>query len=271
MLTAKIITAAVILLSVVSRAVMEFFWKDKRTTRYRYIRNCFIAAAIIGAFLNALVLAVDELKKENAAEAERSHRNEFENQSLGALTPDIWVFLYKDSKLICPKVDQTFPGNSFGFQMVSQMGFGPQPLLCLFVANTNSFPIYDVEITLLNETPNIDNTKPMSEKFPKPSLNIPILYPNSHQLITYDTSTNLYGKGFVFLAMTRKGITRHEIGLIHVSNDWEYASSIIDTVNSKVISLYCSAHFPRDAKGNPIIQVITQTQVKTLVEPASKP
>jgi len=144
--------------------------------------------------------------------------------------------------------------------MVSQMGFGPQPLLCLFVDNTNFFPIYDVKITLFNETPNIDNTKPMSEKFPKPSLNIPIFYPNCNQLITYDTSTNMYSKMFIFSVMTRRGITRHEIWLTLVSNDWEYASSTIDTINHKVVSLYCSAHFPRDAKGNPIIQVITQSR-----------
>lgn len=271
MLITKLITAAVILLSLVAQAIMDHFWNDRRTKRYRYIRNCFLVAAIIGAALNAVVLGLDELEKEHTASADRLHRTAFENQSLGALTPNIYVFLYENSKLICPRPDPTFPDKSFEFSMISQTGLGPEPLLGLFIENTNTFPIYDLQITLLNETPNVDNTKPMTDKFPKPSLSVPILYPNTSQLNTYATSTDLWTKGFQFMVNTRKGETKHDIVLALISNNWEYALFNVDTLNNKVVSKYASAHIPRDTNGNPAIEVITRSAVKPSVQPVSHP
>ena len=144
MLAIKIITAAVILLSVIFRAVMDFVWKDKRTRYYRYARNGFIVAAILTAILNVIVLAVDEIKKQAVNEAERVRRTEFENISLGALSPEVWVFLYQSNKLVCPRPGKIFSGSTFDTQMVSQMGFGPMPILALVTMNTNSFPIYEL-------------------------------------------------------------------------------------------------------------------------------
>ena len=148
MLAIKIITAAVILLSVIFRAVMDFVWKDKRTRYYRYARNVFIAAAILAATLNVIVLYVDEVKKQATKEAEQKQRTEFENISVGVLTPEVWVFLYKSNKLVCPRPGKIFSGSTFDTQMVSQMGFGPMPILALVTMNTNSFPIYELRACL---------------------------------------------------------------------------------------------------------------------------
>jgi hypothetical protein len=149
MLAIKIVTAAVILLSVIFRAAIDFFWKDKRTRRYRYARNGFVAAAIMAAVLNVVVLVIDEVRRQSTNEAERKQKTEFEDLSLGALSPEVWVFLYSSNKLICPRFEKTFTVSKLDFQMVSQFEIGPQPILALLVVNPNSFPIYDLRINLL--------------------------------------------------------------------------------------------------------------------------
>lgn len=270
MLAIKIIAAAVILFSVVSRSVMDFFWKDKRTRRYRYARNSFIVAAIVAAVLNVIVLAVDEVRKERVSREEKAHRTEFEDQALGGVSPTIWFGYYKDNKLLCPRADKVFPGDSFSLQMWSQTGMGPGPVFALLVHNPNSFPIYDISVMLLYESPNLDNSKSLTQDFHSDKT-FPILHPNEDRVTLYDAPPDLMSKALKFSVKTKRGMTDHSIAMALVTNQWEYASSVVDWNHSKVVYSYRSEHFPLDSNGNPQIQIFTRTEVTNSNPPAAQP
>jgi hypothetical protein len=256
LLIAKTIGAFLILISVIAKAIMDHYWNDKRTKVYRYFRNAFVVTAIAAAFLNIIVLGVDELAKQKSAKADKSHSTEVENLSLGALTPDIYALLYINQKLVCPQRDQHFPGNNSTLDISSQMAIGPQPaILCISVVNSNSFPIYDFNIGLIEETPNPDGT--MSVTNLKVLNENPILRASQETMLLCDIPSNIMGKKFEFFVQTRRGNTRHEIAFSRAGDQWLYGSKVVDTTRGKPLSGWFSDNCPKDSNGIPFIRVTT--------------
>jgi len=257
MLAAKIICAVVVILTVVARTVMDYFWTDKRTNRYKYTRNVFIVLAIFAALGNAAIIGFDEANKRRAAETAESKQIDFENNSLGGVAPQIWLFYYKDSKLVCPRKESGFADGDFGLHITSELGIGTAPTFALIIHNPYPFPIYDVDVTVIQESPNMDNSKSLNTV---PSgYKIPILHPGKQQLVLCNAPDELFSKLVQLSVETRRGISSHTIAMMmSASNQLEYASGAIDWTRKKQIFAYKTKDFPLGTNGDIAVQVITR-------------
>ncbi len=221
------------------RAVMDFFWKDKRTKKYRYIRNGFISTAICAALLNVVVMWIDEERKTSKAASSEARSLETENITTGGLTPHILVELY---------TGPTFPTPP-------RISFSPQfpGIVAIWIENTNSYPIYDVEVFLFNQKGTNGMMSEIAKKFNEKRESIPIMKLRDGPVILLPPDFELPRAKFDFSVKTRRGSTRHSIVFELVTNKWEFARVVTDTTHrtNRVLVVESSASFPKDVDGKP--------------------
>lgn len=262
MLTLKILVAIAGPISLILSLIMNHWWKDKRTKRYRYLRNGFMVFAVLACVLTAVNQVVGEMRQREVAEMERSQRLAFENETLGGASPDLWVLLYDDGKLVCPQTNM-IPADKDGMQLSALIGVrgeSNEPTICVLVNNSNAFPIYDISITLQSETPNQDNSHSFSHAFKRPE-KIPVLYPNTSSMILCPVPRGLMSKVVTFNVQTKRANSLHEIGIALISNKWEYVSTTTDFTHHKLLGFQISDHFPRNKNGDPSVPIYTHTIV----------
>lgn len=244
-------------MAVVARIVVDFIWTDKRTAVYRRARNFLIYTVLASAVGNLAILWLDEDQRRKANEVAEANRVEFENKSLGGISPEIWLLYYKSNKLVCPRPDKSFPGDDLGMWITTQVGIGSEPTLALLIRNPYSFPIYDTEIAVWQETPNINNSKSLLGKWPEP-LKIPLMHPAESTIKIFDASEEFSSKLVTLGVKTRRGMSTHEVAIALVSNNWEYASGGRDWASQNQFSVYKSEYFPLNTNGRIEIQVVTR-------------
>jgi len=253
MFTLKVISTLVLIGSIIAKMVMDFFWKDGRTNRYKLVRNCFIITALIAAVLNGYTLLVEDIQKRQKADEEQKQRieddkrrTEIENLTLGALTPNVSIELHSTPG---------FPPNPllrFGAASTND----PPDSLVVSIENTNVFPIYDVWLSLMHDLAHREAPSTVTENFNKEVNSMyPIIRP--WQIIKivmpwkkeYDTSV------FYFTVYTRRGRTVHDISLALVTNQWEMHRVVFEMnhppTNQVLFDGYTPG-FPKGTNGYPI-------------------
>jgi hypothetical protein len=244
----KVYAASVILFSVAFRAVMDFFWKDKRTNRYRYARNGFIITALLAAVLNGIAIGVDEVQKGRKSDWDEKRRADTEDRTLGALTPDISLQLNSTP---------SYPENPL-IQFGPVSTNDPQDTIAVIIANSNTVPIYDLFVSVYHDLAHPDvESKVMREFNKRESSSYPILPIRQSRMIVLPQEAGLTWTAFDFWVNTKRGSTIHRIALALVSNRWECSRSVVDVTRgtNRVLLIDVSKNYPRDTNGNPVIRV----------------
>lgn len=126
--------------------------------------------------------------------------------------------------------------------------------LAVFVENTNDFPIFDLEIGMIDFTPEGRNPQTMEKfngEFSKKIRQMQILHPNKTLSYLLPANPALEKLGFDFNAKTRAGVTWHKFRFLVVSNRWEFARTIVDIRTSDVIEREMPSNYPRNFQGEP--------------------
>lgn len=158
---------------------------------------------------------------------------EIENYTKGGAYPQISVELYFGPREGMEHTFVTDPPNP-GFILVS-------------VENTNDFPIYDLQVAMLDLTKdaNLETAKRFNDGQVFGSMKtIPTFHPNQVLTQMLPANTRCRELAFDFATTTRSGSASQSFRFQIVSNRWEYVRRVFDNKLSKTVSSEISSNYP---------------------------
>ena len=260
----KVTLAAITVMVVWSRLLMDFVWQDKRTTSHKRIRTLWICFAIVAPILSLAAIVYDQkqsnrketLQESRRIEAEKKvddYRIENENLILGALTPDISLMICSTPSYLIPTMPYTDTNH-----------------YCVIIQNTNRFPVYDFSVSLLHygEFPS-KGTKVQEEFNAKPESPETLPKLDSPRISFLPMEPGVTSIFFEFEVKSRRGHTSHRIGFVLASNRWMCARSVAEVVkgNFRPLLVEIPDDFPR-LNGSPVIPGVAKPIMKMSTRPA---
>jgi hypothetical protein len=125
--------------------------------------------------------------------------------------------------------------------------------LAVLIENTNDFPIFDLEIYMLDLTPQDRDPRTMetfNDQTTAKVRSMQILHPNKIMTVLLPANPNCRKLAFDFNSKTRAADTSHKFRFAIISNRWESARTISDVKTGKIIASDTSPNFPQAAAWN---------------------